>query len=312
MADLLIQKRNSLLVKWALVWNFYPDNHEEVMVKLYREKAKWIFYGLEIGTIEKKPHMQGVIYLRKRERKKTLLDFLQQFNSHPQGQICLEPQIAGDANIQKYFGKQEDVYKFGYRSVTQGVRTDMDNFKKAVKEGMKWSQLIHEHYTVIASKGAWAREFYEIFTPGKKAEKIEITLKDWQLDILEKLMDKPHDREIYIYIDKKGGAGKTTFCEWIDQEFGPDKVAILGRQKANDAAEIVTKWTEIVLYDIARKDGEFMDWGMCEYFKNGTHIKAKYRPAVITAARRHVFVFCNNLPNFDNALCEDRIVIKEL
>lgn len=130
-----------------------------------------------------------------------------------------------------------------------------------------------------------------------------LTLKPWQLDILD-IVSKPADRRtIHWYWDNIGNVGKTTFAEHL-------KVTRSGVRyvsgSSKDIKTAVRPTDTIVIWNIVRSVENYVSYKAIEEIKDGLFFKEKYESDdVVMHAKPHVIIFANFPPRTD-ALSADR------
>lgn len=142
-----------------------------------------------------------------------------------------------------------------------------------------------------------------------------LEFKDWQLEILRILEDKPDPRKIYWYVDVTGGAGKTTFAHYLTGRFSTARV-FMG--KASDCMHGLVRIKEAghkvttCIFDFPRSlNADFLSYQAIEAVKNGLFFSGKYEGEQYRSNVKHVFVFSNEYPD-ENKMSRDRWVIREI
>lgn len=129
--------------------------------------------------------------------------------------------------------------------------------------------------------------------------------KDWQLDIV-KIIEGPIDnRKIYVFVDQKGGAGKSTLAKHIVMNYN----AMVSGGKASDVKYAVSQWIlekdlDIVIWDLPRSV-DSISWNAIEELKNGMFFSTKYESGMSIFNTPHILIFTNTLPD-ESKLSEDR------
>lgn len=142
-----------------------------------------------------------------------------------------------------------------------------------------------------------------------------LTFKDWQIEIDEIVKEKPSERIIYWYYDKKGGAGKTTYAKHLYCEHGKSFIYLSG--KANDVkcgvATAVNGGNppKVCVFDFCRTSENFISYESIETIKNGIFFNGKYESSMIVFPVPHVIIFANFAPD-TTKLSIDRWVVKDI
>lgn len=169
----------------------------------------------------------------------------------------------------------------------------------------------------IADEAEWKRAESGICPPN-------IVLRPWQ-SALESLIWQPApDRTINCYVDCKGGAGKSTFSDWLHFHYGLGRtcgrpklgsgptptVQVLHPSRGVDMAYLVRPATVFIL-DCPRQSSEYVPWATVEEIKNGFITSCKYQSTQKRFARPHVILFLNQ-PIQEGTFSEDRINVINL
>lgn len=121
-------------------------------------------------------------------------------------------------------------------------------------------------------------------------------MNEWQLNILNKLKDKPDKRTINWVYDEFGGKGKTEFCKYLMF----NKLAnYLTTGKASDIKYIMStkKYARDIVFDLPRSMENYISYQVLEELKNGVIVNTKYEGDSKLITRPHIFVFANFEPD---------------
>lgn len=122
------------------------------------------------------------------------------------------------------------------------------------------------------------------------------------------LVPPPDDRSILFYVDPDGGKGKTWFQRYMVSKF-PAKVQILSVGKRDDIAHALDVTKSIFLFNIPRKQMEYIQYSVFEMIKDRMIFSPKYDSTMKTLNHNpHVVVFSNEEPDLER-LTEDRFTI---
>ena len=143
----------------------------------------------------------------------------------------------------------------------------------------------------------------------------KITLRPWQVPVVDMLRDEPHDRHIYWVWSEKGNLGKSTFAKWL---FHNVEHTIVTGGKANDMKNGVqtyilkkTNFPKVVIVDIPRVNrGHFSIAGI-EEIKNMFFFSGKYEGGMVSGPIPHVICFANVPPAYEE-MSADRWMIMDL
>ena len=132
----------------------------------------------------------------------------------------------------------------------------------------------------------------------------------WQLEVMDIIKQKPDNRTIHWYWDKKGGVGKTELCKYLAVHHG----AILVDGKTRDISNRLLDWNKkiaIVLYSLSRTMTEYVNYSALEKIKDGIIVSGKYKGGQKIINSPHVFVFSNCEPEY-LAMSKDRWHVVEI
>ena len=143
----------------------------------------------------------------------------------------------------------------------------------------------------------------------------QITLREWQIPIVETLKGSPCDRTIYWIWSQTGNLGKSTFAKWLFHNL-PDCIVTGG--KSNDMKNGVQTYIlknktfpKIVIVDIPRVDkGHFSVAGI-EEIKNMFFFSGKYEGGMVSGPPPHVVCLANTLPQWEE-MSSDRWQVMDL
>jgi hypothetical protein len=96
---------------------------------------------------------------------------------------------------------------------------------------------------------------------------INITLREWQQELLNVFNEEPDSRTIHWVYDEIGNAGKTTFAKYLLQNF-PNDVTYISATKSADILTCVNDTSKLFIIDIPRCAGEFCPYNALEQIKN--------------------------------------------
>ena len=143
----------------------------------------------------------------------------------------------------------------------------------------------------------------------------DVTLRDWQQALMQKLALEPSDRKIMWYHEAVGNTGKSYFARHLARHHGAVQV---GMMKRDDLLHVlshrITEHTKIVVFDITRTvavDNPLMLYEVLEMLKDGQMSSGKYESTVRTIHPVHVLVFSNAAPRVE-AMSLDRWDIVEI
>lgn len=128
------------------------------------------------------------------------------------------------------------------------------------------------------------------------------SFREWQKDLLDRLLKEPDDRSIIWYCDPKGSAGKTQMAKYLAVH---KNAIVLNNAKTSDIAYALPDNPHIVIFDLARSNEGRINYGAIEQVKNGLVFSAKYESKMKYFNSPHVIVFSNNEPDYEQ-MSKDR------
>lgn len=148
-----------------------------------------------------------------------------------------------------------------------------------------------------------------------------LTMKYWQIELLDYIKTKPDKRTVRWYYDDIGGCGKTTLAKKLCIDY-PDEILYMGG-KANDVKYGITSFIydkktgerirnlRVVIFDFTRSTENFVSYQAIEEVKNGIFYNNKYESRMVTFNHPHVIIFSNFAPD-RSKLSDDRWDIIDL
>lgn len=284
-------------------WCFTINNYTNVDVNRLNnlvttnDNVAYIIYGKEISA-SGTPHLQGFVSTKETIRLGPLKAIL---GSNPH----LEPSRNVNASIQ-YCKKDGDWVEFGNRG-GQGQRSDLTDFKAAVRGGMLSLREIREHHSdVYAKYHRFCLEYIDDHYPNTTIPEHE--LRPWQNALKIKLEEEPERRKIIFVVDEIGNSGKSWFAHFYTRLVGEKAQVLLPGKKA-DMAYALKPGLRVLFMDAPRsKQGEFIQYDFLEDLKNGYVFSTKYESRIKSYEPMHVVVNMNEQPD-RTKLSEDRFAI---
>lgn len=287
---------------WFYTLNNYTDDELAVFSGL-PSGASFHLFGKEVGE-SGTPHLQGVVGYPERVALQRVKNDLSQ-------RMHLEPTRSVAKSVQ-YCSKEGDVSSFGTvpTGPTCGKRSDLDEFKTAVKEGvLSHKRLREDHSEVMAKYPRFCNDYVRDHLP-KRVPELH-PLRPWQQDVYGKLARPADSRTIVFVVDLRGNQGKSWFADYVEYLKG-DKVQVLTPGKKTDMCMALREDISILFLDAPRsKQGEFIHYDFLEDIKNGRVFSGKYESGMKRLGPVHVIVMMNEYPDMTK-LSEDRYEIIEL
>lgn len=141
----------------------------------------------------------------------------------------------------------------------------------------------------------------------------DVKWKDWQVEILNILKEKPDNRKIYWYWEETGNVGKSYLCKYI----ALTNNIIIAEGKMGDIFNQINNCLDkgvapnIILMDVPRSSMNFINYTMIEKVKNGLIYSGKYEGGQCIFPYPHVIIFANEEPDY-TALSQDRFIVKKI
>lgn len=136
-----------------------------------------------------------------------------------------------------------------------------------------------------------------------KPYKINITLYNWEKDIIQIIKQEPDDRTIYWYWSREGCVGKTTFCKYLTIEHEAICLHGKGSDIRNGVLDYYNKKSVcpiLCVFPIPRSyNEEYLSYEGLENIKDMYFYSGKYEGGMICGPCPHLFVFANCEPNLE-------------
>jgi hypothetical protein len=206
----------------------------------------------------------------------------------------VEPTRNVNASIE-YCKKEGNYTEIGEMGGGTGHRSDLDEFKDAVKGGMLSLKEIREmHSEVYAKYPRFCLEYIRDNLPDKDLP--THPLREWQQELNQRLNLEPDDRTVDFVVDASGNMGKTWFAHYYSQLH--DRVQVLQPGPKKDMAHALDPTIRVLFMDAPRsKQGEYLQYDFLEDVKNGYVFSQKYESHVKQLGKCHVVVMMNEQPD---------------
>lgn len=291
--------RKAYAKNWCFTLNNYTPEDVEQLSKMVDEAPHcvYVLFGKEVGE-SGTPHLQGFLSFSAQRRPNQVSAC---FSANPHLEVA--------RNVGKsisYCKKDGDFLEFGTCPSGPGVRSDLDAFKDAVKQGtLDLKRIREEHSEVYAKYTRFCLEFVQDHYPVKDCTDHE--LFDWQKDVKKLLDGEPDPRQIVFLVDEIGNSGKTWFAHWYTQKNQLSQVLLPGKKA--DMAYALDSTIRVLFVDAPRsKQGDFIQYDFLEDVKNGYVFSTKYESRVKRLSAVHVVVNMNEEPDMGK-LSRDRYKI---
>jgi len=298
----------SLAKNWCFTINNPTDNDKDLLYKLSEAPScRYLVFQQEIAPTTGTPHIQGFVSLNTRKRLSGLKKLVGD-RAH------LEVARGTAQQNRDYCSKSESAIpetfeEFGeIPEEKRGQRSDLDEFKTAVKEGCRDRKRLREEYSDIYAKYPRFCEAYisdcapEISVPNHD-------LRDWQRDLNEQLSHEPDDRTITFVVDTQGGKGKTWFAKWYCKKHSDAQY--MEPAKKADMAYSLDDNIRVLFLNVTRTQTEKSEYlyAFVESVKDGLIFSPKYESRMKQIGKCHVVVMMNQEP-LAHLLSADRLDVK--
>jgi len=288
--------------RWVFTLNNYSDD-EVIALRLALSdsvKVRYAVFGFESAGSTSTAHLQGYCCLGKPSRLGGVKKIVG-LRAH-----C-EVAKGNEQQNYDYCTKEGNFEEFGQRAAP-GKRSDLEEFKEAVKSGVvDLKRLREEHSSVAARYPRFVLEYVNDHLP--KPEVTSYPLRPWQADLNQRLLLAPDHREIIFVVDYEGNKGKSWFAQYYMSLH--DNAFLLRPMKHADMAYALPATLRVLFLDCTRKQVEYLPYTLLEELKDGRVFSSKYESRVKTYGPMHVVVLMNQDPDY-TALSEDRYHIINL
>lgn len=241
----------------------------------------------ETGT----PHLQGFLILQNPQR----LSFLKR-RLHATAHFENARGTSEEASV--YCKKDGDYQEYGkLPNEPRGAGKQFLEFKAWVEEQDK---IPTEREVCIAFPALYGRykrsilDMVQHFRPLPVLMDVEeVTLRDWQEDLVEYIEGEPDDRKIRFIVDGEGSAGKSFLTRYLITKY-PERVQTLRIGKRDDLAHAIDVTKSVFIFDIPRGQLEFFQFNILEQLKDRLVFSPKYESqSKLLHVKPHVVVFTN-------------------
>ncbi len=288
---------------WVFTLNNWVEADVTRLTALVPAEAHYVIYGREVGD-SGTPHLQGFVQFHHALRFNRVKELVGT-TAHIEVAKRLFDAV-------EYCKKEDNWTEHGTPPVKNpGKRTDLDEFKDAVKSGMlSMKELREEHSEVMAKYTGWCTTYVMDNTPPQQIELFP--LHPWQQELYAQLQRPADPRKIIFVVDYAGNHGKSWFARYY-LFLHPDDTQIIQPGKRNDMAFVLESTTRVLFMDAPRaKQGEYLQYDFIEQVKDGMVSSYKYTCVnKMFPHKVHVVVLMNQDPDMTK-LSADRYVIINL
>lgn len=155
----------------------------------------------------------------------------------------------------------------------KGTRSDLDDFKATVKEGVTCMKTLRDMHSEVCAKYPQFVADY-VIDWREKQPVTTFPLRPWQSDLYQKLIVTPtsgeelikFQREINFIVDHTGNQGKSWFCRYYCDRHDNAQIIVPGKKA--DMARVIREDCRVFFFDCPRsKQGEFIQYDLLEELK---------------------------------------------
>ena len=285
--------------RWCFTLNNYTESDlQRIKESLTEDEVTYAVVGKETGKQGTK-HLQGFVNFKRKIR-------LNQVKMFVTGRAHLEKAKGSDIQNKTYCTKEGDVLldvgvasnvteKGGGNSmkiarVRAQKMAEGSTIEEIANDDDMWISYV-KHSKVIRELSE-SKKQTEIKKKAKE-EMSAIQFKKWQARLMEKLVEKPHQREVMWYHDPIGHTGKTYMSKYLTLFKGSIR---LENGKSADI-KYAYQGEGIVIFDLCRSQMDQFNYEALESMKNGLIFSPKYESKTKIFDIPHVIVFANWLPD---------------
>lgn len=297
---------------WCFTYNNWTGEDVKKIECLHAEgHARYVVFGYERAPTTGTPHLQGYVSFNKQLRIAQVKELI--------GARAHCELARGTPEQNRAYCTKDDgpFWESGELPAAQGSpKSKIEQFVEWVEKfcmengrgpreheyGIEFPQLFVQYRNNLAA-------LVEMHSPTPDIQ--DGVLKDWQIDLLTKLMLDADDRTIVFMVDPQGGAGKTWFQRYMISQHW-EKTQILSIAKRDDIAHAVDASKSIFLFNVPRGGMEFLQYTILEQIKDKMVFSPKYNSKMkFMGGNVHVVVFCNEEPDY-NKMSSDRYDVQRL
>lgn len=279
---------------WCFTLNNYTEEDVNRLTSI--QGVDYLIFGREIGA-SGTPHLQGYVAFPSRKRLNQCIQLIGQAHFSITRMI---PQSI------EYCKKDGDFTEIGNPPSDKGNRSDLEDFKQSVKDGIYSLKELRELHSDVCAR--YPRFVKEYLADQKAPVLVEPhPLRSWQADLNSVLNLPPDARQIIFVVDTVGNQGKSWFARYYCDMHERSQIIVPGKKA--DMAFVVDDSTRVFILDAPRsKQGEFIQYDFLEELKNGYVFSPKYESVLKKFKTPHVVVMMNERPD-ESKLSSDRFKI---
>lgn len=204
--------------------------------------------------------------------------------------------------------RQDGPWERGTFTTAAGKRSDLEDFKLAVRAGTSKRDLFEAHADVCAKYPRFVAEYQRLVREDNITRLNDYTPRlPWQQSVLTTVQGAVDERSITWVYDAVGNHGKTYLATHLVDKYG---AFYTNGGKAVDLT-YAYEGQPIVIFDYVRDSKDYVNYGVIEQLKNGILMSTKYESGMKRFTKPHVLVLANFRPDVSK-MSADRWKIIEL
>jgi len=240
------------------------------------------------------------------------------FTAYADEMETLETKVTNDPNVLYGFGREicpttGREHSQGFIEHDKKIRP-VEHYKTKSTHWEKMKGSINDNIRYCSKDGKYTTNTQLRAEAAPIEDPMEgLTLHDWQVEIRKLLFTKPDPRKVYVFIDTKGGGGKSSFAKHLVLTM--DAISVSGKSADVKCAiaDMIKQKKEIksVIWDLPRCVGDMVNYQSIEEVKNGMFFSGKYESGMVLYNIPHIIIFTNHVPELEK-LSADRWVIQHI
>jgi hypothetical protein len=275
----------------------------DVGANLELHHLTYLVVGRETGD-SGTPHLQGYVSFTQRRPMAHIKTLFQT------QRIFLAYRAGTAVQAADYCKKDLDYDEYGDPPVTQqGKRTDWDRFRDFIEqEAPRYptdAELFEKFPGIFARYHERVHSFIRLILGPVDLVGEQLPHVGWQQQLVQRVEQPPHPREIDWIVDPDGNSGKTWISKYMLSKH-PNKTQVLRVGKRDDLAFAIDETKSIFIFDIPRTQMEFFQYSVVESLKDQMVFSPKYGSKTkVLPTVPHVIVLSNEPPD-ESKLTHDR------
>lgn len=296
---------------WTLN-NYSEDEVLSIRLLLLSPSVRYACFCREVAPSTGTRHLQGYIAF---VSQKTRRQCVSQISPRVSVRACTGSEEENIVYCSKEVRDDNPLEEFGTRKRSSGKRTDLEDFKNAVKGGCHSLPILLEDFSEVCAKyPRFVESYIRLHLPLPVLP--EYIPREWQEKLNAILATEPDRRTINFVIDESGDQGKSYFIEKYIAD-NPGKALVFSPGKSIDLKYAFYSCMcspHVVFFDAPRsrqscsennQSKSLLPYDFLEELKNGRMMNMKYNSATFRFKVPHVVVMTNQQPDMD-ALSMDR------